>query len=378
VLDRARTASATFTPLPRHAIAVTSAGRGTGTIVSDPAGIDCPTSCTATFPSDAVVTLTATAATDGSVFTGFSGACTGTGPCQVSADDAREVIANFAAPSTTKLTLPAASRAYGVASTATVVVTGSSARVPSGTVRLVQGSTVVASGTLAGGKVVLTIPGSFAVGAHALVARFDGSGVLDPSSASANLTVNKAIPTVTAKLVAASVATPSVAKLTVTVAAAGLTPTGTVSVKDAGKVIATGTLVAGKVTITLPKTLAVGKHALVASFAGTTTVAAASSASQTLTVTKAKATVRATFAHKSVTAKAHGKVTVKVSATGLVPSGKVTVKDGTKVIATATLKGGSTTITLPLLKKGSHTLTFSYGGSATVLAATGKATLKVT
>jgi hypothetical protein len=52
-------------------------GTGTGTITSDPPGIDCPDDCDDLFAANLPVTLTAKPAT-GSVFAGWSGACSGT------------------------------------------------------------------------------------------------------------------------------------------------------------------------------------------------------------------------------------------------------------------------------------------------------------
>ena len=53
-------------------------------MTSTPSGIDCPGSCTASFPSGTAVVLTATP-DGGSTFTGWSGGCTGTGTCRLSA-----------------------------------------------------------------------------------------------------------------------------------------------------------------------------------------------------------------------------------------------------------------------------------------------------
>ena len=80
---------------PPHALAVTKAGTGRGTVVSAPAGIDCGTICGATYAADAVVTLTATADA-GSTFIGWSGACSGTGACQVALSTDQSVTAGFA------------------------------------------------------------------------------------------------------------------------------------------------------------------------------------------------------------------------------------------------------------------------------------------
>ena len=77
-------------------LTVSRAGTGEGTVTSDPAGIDCGTSCSADFVNGTTVELTA-AADSGSTFTGWSGACSGTGACEVTMDQAREVIATFTA-----------------------------------------------------------------------------------------------------------------------------------------------------------------------------------------------------------------------------------------------------------------------------------------
>jgi Divergent InlB B-repeat domain len=58
-------------------LAVSVAGEGSGTITSDPVGIDCASTCSAQFPSGTVVTLTA-AASPGAVFDHWTGACSGT------------------------------------------------------------------------------------------------------------------------------------------------------------------------------------------------------------------------------------------------------------------------------------------------------------
>ncbi|MCC6473631.1 MAG: hypothetical protein IT514_07800, partial [Burkholderiales bacterium] len=67
---------------------------GPGSIASNPAGIDCGASCSHSFTTLSIVTLTALAGT-GKSFTGWSGACVGVGPCQVTISAARSVTANF-------------------------------------------------------------------------------------------------------------------------------------------------------------------------------------------------------------------------------------------------------------------------------------------
>ena len=54
---------------------------GSGTVTSNPAGIDCPSTCSQTFAGGPQVTLTATPAGGSNwVFSGWSGACSGAGP----------------------------------------------------------------------------------------------------------------------------------------------------------------------------------------------------------------------------------------------------------------------------------------------------------
>jgi hypothetical protein len=71
---------------------------GSGSVTSTPSGINCSSSqCSSTFVSGTSVTLSA-AATAGSSFTGWTGACTGTAPCTLRMTSAQSVGATFAAP----------------------------------------------------------------------------------------------------------------------------------------------------------------------------------------------------------------------------------------------------------------------------------------
>jgi hypothetical protein len=73
---------------------VVRTGTGSGTVVSSPAGITCGVDCTETLKYGTVVTVTSTPAT-GSTFTGWSGACTGSGACTVTVNGAKSVTATF-------------------------------------------------------------------------------------------------------------------------------------------------------------------------------------------------------------------------------------------------------------------------------------------
>ena len=82
----------------------------------------CPTDCTESYPLGTSVTLTATP-TGNARFTGWSGACTGTGPCTVAMTEARAVVAAFLDPANPqgvkhKLTIAFAGAGQGHASRA--------------------------------------------------------------------------------------------------------------------------------------------------------------------------------------------------------------------------------------------------------------------
>ena len=69
-------------------------GTGNGSVTSSPAGIICGADCSESYSWETVVTLSA--APDGwSVFGGWTGACSGTGTCEVTMDQARAVTATF-------------------------------------------------------------------------------------------------------------------------------------------------------------------------------------------------------------------------------------------------------------------------------------------
>jgi hypothetical protein len=94
---KAVTASFKVAVAPQQfSLAVSDAGSGSGTVTSAPAGVSCGSTCSAMFVSGTQVTLTASASA-GSTFTGWSGACTGTGACKVTMSAAQAVTASFTA-----------------------------------------------------------------------------------------------------------------------------------------------------------------------------------------------------------------------------------------------------------------------------------------
>lgn len=84
----------TFSLTADITLSASQVGSGSGLVASNPIGVNCGTTCTAIFASGTVVNLTATP-NAGSIFAGWSGACSGTGSCQVTLNANATVTAKF-------------------------------------------------------------------------------------------------------------------------------------------------------------------------------------------------------------------------------------------------------------------------------------------
>jgi len=102
--------------IDQYMLSVSLAGTGSGTVTSSPEGISCSGGsgdCQEEYPQATRVTLTPNPG-DNSTFVGWSGACSGTGTCTVTMNQAQSVTANFDA-----LSPPPASYPLSVASAGT-------------------------------------------------------------------------------------------------------------------------------------------------------------------------------------------------------------------------------------------------------------------
>lgn len=84
---------------PTANVGLTVFKSGEGAVRSDPSGINCGSDCSAMFKSGTAVALSVVPAS-GWTFRGWTGACSGTGPCEVFLDSPRAVRATFAVSST--------------------------------------------------------------------------------------------------------------------------------------------------------------------------------------------------------------------------------------------------------------------------------------
>lgn len=92
-MDTDKVVSANF--VTSYTLTVSKTGTGKGVITSNPAGINCGTSCSKEFVQGSIINLAA-APDINSVFTGWSNGCTGIANCNVTMDKAKAVVANFA------------------------------------------------------------------------------------------------------------------------------------------------------------------------------------------------------------------------------------------------------------------------------------------
>ena len=97
-MSKAKNVTATFTTNPPGQYFLSTVKVGSGSILSTPAGISCPTDCGEFYNSGTSVKLVATAISAGYVFTGWSGACGGTTTtCFVPISENKTVTATFLA-----------------------------------------------------------------------------------------------------------------------------------------------------------------------------------------------------------------------------------------------------------------------------------------
>jgi uncharacterized repeat protein (TIGR02543 family) len=118
-MTAAQNVTATFTASApvTHTLKITKTA--SGTVTSNPAGINCGSDCTESYNQGSTLTLTATAAND-STFTGWSGGCTGTAStCLIAMSAAQNVTATF---TQNILTVTANAGANGTISPATQTV----------------------------------------------------------------------------------------------------------------------------------------------------------------------------------------------------------------------------------------------------------------
>jgi len=159
-------------------------------------------------------------------------------------------------------------------------------------------------------------------------------------------------------------------------------PTGTVKFTLDGTAIGSPvTIAAGAAAVNVASTV-VGVHTLAATYSGDANYAASGAISRTFTVTAAAAKLPATVklsvsANPSISCRSVVFSAAVAGTTGAAPTGTIVLKDGTRVLATASLNNGAAILPASLLSIGSHMVTATYGGDAVHASSTSTAVKEV-
>lgn len=151
-------------------------------------------------------------------------------------------------------------------------------------------------------------------------------------------------------------------------------PSGIVRLYDGSRRIATGRLVVsgrtGRVTVKLPKNLAVGTHTLRAVYGGSVSTLSGRSAKVRLVVTKARPSMSASVRSN--------RLVVRVAAPGMSSKASVTVSVKGRTVGRAKVVKGVARVRLTNLPAGRHTLSVRLPGSKRVAERTLKVKVSVT
>ena len=272
---------------------------------------------------------------------------------------------------TTVVNLSPATSVIGQSVTATVTVSpvAPGAGTPTGTATVLFQNIPIYSAPLSGGTLSTTIS-TIPIGTYTFTVSYGGDADFTAStSAATTVVVNPASTTTTL----AAAPNPSVVGQTVTLAATvsvvspgSGTATGTVTFKDGAATLGIVALNNGAATLST-SSLAIGSHSFTASYGGSSSFTASTSAVVSQTVTQISTTTAlATSANPSVLGQSvtlSAAVSPVAPGTGT-PTGSVTFKDGGTTLGTVTLSGGNANLVISNFALGVHSLTAVYGGSS--------------
>jgi hypothetical protein len=232
-----------------------------------------------------------------------------------------------------------------------------------------DGNTVLTQAPVNSSGVVSFSTSGLASGNHTVTATYASDSKFAASSGSTVQVVQTGTTTAVSSSANPSVySQPVTFTATVTANPPGGVPTGTVTFKNGGATLGTGTLNASGVATFTTSTLAVGAASITAVYGGGSGFNGSTSPVLTQTVNKAgTSTTVSSSAHPSVYSQPvtfTATVTATPPGSG-VPTGTVTFKNGSTTLGTGTLNGsGVATFTTSTLAVGAASITAVYGGSS--------------
>jgi hypothetical protein len=276
------------------------------------------------------------------------------------------------AATTTTVTSGSNPAVFGQLVTFSVKIQSSSSGTPTGTVTLLDGSSSLGSTALPANGVAQFTISSLAPSAHVISASYSGDTNFAPSSApTLTETINQAstTTTVTSATNPAMFDQSVVFSVKVQSSSTG-TPTGTVTLMDGSNSLGNTALPANGVAQFTISNLALGSHAISASYSGDTNFASSTAATLTETVNQASTTATLTSGTNPSAFEQAVTFTVKIqSSSGGTPTGTVTLLDGSTSLGSASLPtSGAAQFTISTLLAGSHSITATYSGDNYFLA----------
>ncbi|TCK73743.1 Ig-like domain-containing protein [Acidipila rosea] len=233
----------------------------------------------------------------------------------------------------------------------------------SGSVTFKNGAATLGSPTLNASGVAVLNTSTLPVGQESITATYSGD-TTDLGSLSAPLieTVQQAA----TKAVVSSSGNPSLlgssVTFTVSVAGSGVTPTGTVTLRDGAAALGTASLNGNGLALFSTSSLTVGSHDITAIYSGDTDNTAATSAVFTQTIQQQTA-ITVTASANPALATSGITFTANVRNTAGTPlTGTVIFRDGATVLSTQNLSNGAATYATTALTVGSHDITAVYSG----------------
>ena len=240
---------------------------------------------------------------------------------------------------------------------------------PTAAVQFLEGTTVVGTGTLGGNGTIasVTLPG-VRPGTHTYTAQYPGDATYTNPLAFGSVTVTVVgVPTTTAVVASGSLVygASTTVQATVTPTGGG-TPTGTVQFLDGTTVLGTQPVANGRATLTATS-LQGGTHTLSAVYQGDTTYATSTGIAAPTVIAPAASGTSVTASTTAINPGASTNFDLRTIAgvTGAsLPTGSVTVFDGTTNVGAGPVVAGKAAITVTLQSLGSHTLTVQYSGES--------------
>ncbi len=269
-------------------------------------------------------------------------------------------------PSSLTLTTSASSLHTGTAVTLGAILSPAAA---TGTVLFSDPSAgTLGQAAVTAGSATLTLA-SLPPGTYTVTAQYSGDPDTLPSTS--NAAPLQVLSTVTSTTLSAPATALYAAAANLTATVSPATSGGLVRFLDNGALVGTISLADGIAALSI-STLTVGSHTLTAVYPGDATHAG-STGMATLSVTPASSSTTASLTQSTLLAGSPATVNVRISTAAAVPTGTVTLRSGSTVVATAPLSNAVAgaayaTLSVPTFAAGTYPLTAFYSGDHDIAA----------